>query len=179
MNPETGADIWTLPIEGSGSDHPKVGEPEPFLRTAANEWSAAFSPDGRWMAYSSDESGNFEVYVRPFPGPGSKWRVSVAGGTMPVWSKSGRELAYETLDRRLMIVSYGVSGDTFTPGKPRLGSTQQISPLGRQNMDLAPDGKHFAVLIAQPALPEESLSGGVSVLLNFFDYLKEHVPARK
>jgi hypothetical protein len=131
------------------------------------------------MAYGSDESGDLEVYVRPFPGPGGKWRISAAGGTRPVWSRSARELAYETFEGRLMMVSYSAYGDTFTPGKPRLWSTQQISfPQGGQNMDLAPDGKHFAVLLAQPASAEQRSPGGVTVLLNFFDELNRRVPPR-
>jgi serine/threonine-protein kinase len=176
-DPETRGDIWTLPLEASDSDHPTAGTPEPFLRTAARERSAAFSPDGHWMAYSSDESGDFEVYVRPFPGPGGKWRISIAGGTMPVWSKSGRELAYETRDGRLMRVSYDVNGDTFTPGKPRLWSTHPISSVPEQNMDLAPDGKHLAVIVPQPASGEQRSPDGVTLLLNFFDDLKQRVPA--
>jgi serine/threonine-protein kinase len=179
LDPETGADIWTIPLTGSDSDHPTAGKPEPFLRTAANELFPAFSPDGRWMAYQSDESGDLEVYVRPFPGPGGKWRISAAGGTAPVWSKSksGRELAYKTRDGRLMMVSYGINGETFIPGKPRLWSTQQIPfSVGGPNMDLAPDGKHFAVLLAQPAAAEQRLSG-INILLNFLDDLKQRVPA--
>jgi serine/threonine-protein kinase len=177
-DPETGGNIWTVPLEASDSDHPIAGTPEPFLRTTANELTPAFSPDGRWMAYSSDESGDFEVYVRPFPGPGSKWRVSTASGWRPVWSKSVRELAYETRDGRLMMVSYGVNGDTFTPGKPRLWSTQRISIVaGGLGMDLAPDGKHFAVLMAQQPSNELRSTGGVRLLLNFFDDLKQRVPA--
>jgi serine/threonine protein kinase/Tol biopolymer transport system component len=177
-NPETGSDIWTVPLEASESDHPTAGKPEPFLRTAAAELNPTFSPDGRWMAYQSDESGDLEVYVRPFPGPGGKWRISTAGGFMPKWSRAGRELAYETRDGSLMMVSYIVHGDTFVPGKPRLWSTRQI-PIapGGQNMDLAPDGKHFAVLLAQPASAEQR-SSAVNILLNFFDDLKQRVPTR-
>jgi serine/threonine-protein kinase len=171
--PETGADIWTLPIEGIDSDHPIAGKPEAFLRTAANEFDPAFSPDGRWMAYTSDESGNLEVYVRPFPGPAAKWQISSASGRIPVWSKSGRELAYETLDGRLMMVSYVVTGDTLTPGKPRLWSDQTLY-VGN-SMDLAPDGKRFAVLMAQQPSNGPSSPGGVSLLLNFFDDLKQRV----
>jgi len=97
---------------------------------------------------------------------------------MPLWSKSGRELAYETRDGRLMMVSYGVSRDTFTPGKPRLWSTQQISIVAAgQNMDLAPDGKHFVVVMAQQPSSESRSTGGVRLLLNFFDDLKQRVPA--
>jgi eukaryotic-like serine/threonine-protein kinase len=175
-NPETGADIWTLPIDGSDSDHPTAGKPEPFLRTPANELFPAFSPDGRWMAYTSDESGDFEVYVRPFPGPGGKERISSAGGRMPVWSRSGRQLAYETLDGRLMMVSYAARDGAFTPEKPRLWLGQQI-PITQsgQNMDLAPDGKHFAVLMSQQ-LSNDQRSPSVTLLLNFLDDLKQRVP---
>jgi serine/threonine-protein kinase len=129
-NPETGGDIWTLPLEASDSDNPIAGTPEPFLRTAANELFPAFSPDGRWMAYASDESGDFEVYVRPFPGPGGKWHISTAGGMMPVWSRAGRELAYESLDGRLMMVSYTVRGDAFVPENHGCGLLCR-SPLPR------------------------------------------------
>jgi serine/threonine protein kinase len=173
LNPETGADIWTLPLDAGDSDHPTAGTPEPFLSTAANERFPALSPDGQWLAYASDESGDFEVYVRPFPGPGGKWRISTAGGLLPVWSKSGRELAYETRDGRVMMVSYAVRGDTFISGQPRLWSNQQI--VTGQG-DLAPDGKRFVVLVAQPARGEQRSPGGVNLLLNFFDYLKQRAP---
>jgi serine/threonine-protein kinase len=79
-NPETGYDIWTLPLDTTNSDHPKPGKPEPFLRTPFDERRPMFSPDGRWIAYASNESGAFEIYVRPFPGPGGKWQVSTGGG---------------------------------------------------------------------------------------------------
>ena len=151
-----------------------AGKPEPFLRTTANEFDPAFSPDGRWMAYTSDESGNLEVYVRPFPGPGAKWPISSASGRIPVWSKSGRELAYETLDGRLMIVSYAVTGDTFSPGKPRLWSSR--APQIGNSMDLAPDGKRFVVLMTQQSSKEQNTSDSVTLLLNFFDDLKQRVP---
>ena len=67
INPETGYDLWTVPLDTSDPDHPKAGKPEPFLQTPANELVPRFSPDGRWIAYRSDESGTEEIYVRPFP----------------------------------------------------------------------------------------------------------------
>jgi serine/threonine protein kinase/WD40 repeat protein len=175
--PEAGTDIWTLPLEGSESDHPTAAKPEPFLRTAASERDPAFSPDGRWMAYASDESGDFEVYVRPFPGPGSKWRISIAGGRMPVWSKSARELAYETADGRLMTVSYSLNGDKLILGEPHSWPGNRILRSGVQNMDLAPDGKRFAILMAPEASTEQRSPGGVTILLNFFDELRRRVPS--
>ncbi len=89
LHPETGQDLWILPADGEG-------EPRPFLRTRFHETQAAFSPDGRWLAYNTDESGRFEIYVRPFPGPGGKFRISTEGGRFPEWSASGDELFFNT-----------------------------------------------------------------------------------
>jgi Tol biopolymer transport system component len=94
----TGYDLWTLPLDTSDPDRPKPGKPEPFLRTPADETAPRFSPDGRWIAYRSNESGSDEVYVRPFPGPGGKSQISTAGGLYGIWSKNGHELFYETAD---------------------------------------------------------------------------------
>ena len=69
---------------------------QPFLRTPFNETAPRFSPDGRWLAYISDESGRFEIYVQPYPGPGGKWQISTEGGTEPVWNPNGRELFYRS-----------------------------------------------------------------------------------
>jgi len=85
----TGTDIWTLRVD-------TAREPEPFLVTSANETEPMFSPDGRWLAYVSDESGRSEVYVTPFPGPGGRFRISAAGGDFPLWSPDGRELFFRT-----------------------------------------------------------------------------------
>src|ERR1019366_755361 len=90
LNPTTGYDIWVLDMK----DRKAV----PFLRTPFNEvgW---FSPDGRWMAYMSNESGRSEVYVQPYPGPGGKWQISTDGGMDPRWSANGRELTYRNGDK--------------------------------------------------------------------------------
>src|SRR5207249_3264593 len=81
-----------------------------------------FSPDGRWIAYRSDESGRDETYVRPFPGPGGKWQISTGGGTNPTWSRTRHELFYGTPDQRIMVAPYTVEGDSFRAEKPRLWS---------------------------------------------------------
>jgi len=83
-------EIWTAPIEGDrdrGDSRVRLGRAEPFQRTAFDEGEPAFSPDGRWLAYQSNETGTYEVYVRPFPGPGSKWAISTGGGQFPIWSR--------------------------------------------------------------------------------------------
>lgn len=177
-SPDAGYDIWTLPLDLSDPDHPKPSKPEPFLRTPADERSPKFSPDGRWIAYTSNESGDYEIYVRPFPaGTGGKWQISSNGGLYALWSKKGRELFYETLDSRVMAVDYKVDGTSFVPGKPRLWSDRQVFYAGTSNWDLAPDGKHFAVFALPEAAPGTKGSVHVTMLENFFDELKRRIPA--
>ena len=120
-----------------------------------SEFDPAWSPDGKWIAYVSVESGRTEVYVRPFPGPGGRWQISAAGGRFPIWSRNGRELFYESLDNRVMVATYSANGDSFAADKSRLWSNTQIlgSPnTAWWNLDLAPDGKRFAGL-ASPHPP--------------------------
>jgi hypothetical protein len=156
-----------------------VGKPEPFLRTAANEGFGTFSPDGLWMAYASDESGSTEVYVRPFPGAGGRSQISTGGGSVPIWSRDGRELFYATLDNRIMVTEYTARGDSFSHTKPRLWSDQQIfTPGGRRYFDLHPDGKCFAVF-PRPESSEKPGNLHVTFLLNFFDEVRRRAPADK
>jgi serine/threonine-protein kinase len=116
--------------------------------------------------------------VRPFPGPGGKWQISTAGGLYAFWSKNGHELFYETPDNRIMVVDYTVNGDSFVHGNPRPWFDQKIFNPGAIDLDLAPNGKRFAV----PVLPEKArpASGSVHVtfLLNFFDELRRRVPVK-
>ena len=184
INPETKIDIWTLPLDLTDAEHPKPGRPEPFLRTPFSEGSAVFSPDGRWLSYASDESGRFEVYVRPFQssqgGPGGKWQISTAGGDYSFWSRDGKELYYRGNDNRIMVVDYTAKGDSFAAGKPRVWSDTQIRPaaVGSPPLDMAPDGKRFAVFPLSGAAAEDKGSVHVTFLLNFFDELRRRVPAR-
>jgi Tol biopolymer transport system component len=183
---DTGYDLWTLPLDVSNPDHPKPGKPELFLRTPFNERDAAFSQDGRWIAYSSNESGRFEVYVRPFPGRASsgsgKWQISTGGGRSPIWSRNGGELFYKSLENRIMVATYTAKADSFAPDKPRTWSNTQILDPGpgvQWSLDLAPDGKRFAVFPRPDATGERKGSVHVTVLLNFFDELRRRVPAGK
>jgi serine/threonine-protein kinase len=175
----TNADIWTLPLDLTDPEHPKPGKPESFLRTPSVEIFPAFSPDGRWMAYASDESGRLEVYVRPFPGPGGKWQISTGGGTMPTWSRDGRELFYSTPDNRLMVTEYTAKGESFSYAKPRLWSDTRIYSSGRKYFDLAPDGKRFVVFPRADAGDEKKGSVHVTFLLNFFDEVRRRIPEGK
>jgi serine/threonine-protein kinase len=178
QNADTGSDVWTLPLDLTDPDYPKPGKPEPFLRTPNDELSPQFSPDGRWIAYRSNESGNDEIYVRPFPNAnGGKWQISSGGGLYPLWSKNGRELFYEAADNRIMVADYTVNDGSFVRGKPRPWSDKELFYAGGSNLDLAPDGKRFAVL-ALPETPGEKGTVHVTMLLNFFDELKRRIPAK-
>jgi serine/threonine-protein kinase len=178
-NPGTGFDIMTMPVEGSEKTGWKPGEPKPFVNTASSEVHPAFSPDGRWIAYFSNESGPGEIYVRPFPGPGGKWQISTGGGEFPKWSRNGKELFYRTNDSKIMVVSYTTSGDSFHADKPRLWSPGQFTTRGTAlNYALHPDGKRFAVLKAGNAT-ESAPINKVSFIFNFFEELRRKVPAGK
>ena len=107
---ETNIDLWVLPLSGDR-------KPVPFLRTKANEFGGRFSPDGKWMAYHSDESGRLEVYVQPFPASGGKWQVSKDGGSYPKWRRDGKEMFYLAADRKIMAVEVH-AGATFQASVP-------------------------------------------------------------
>jgi serine/threonine-protein kinase len=176
-SPETGFDIWTLPLDLRDPDHPKPGKPEPFLRTPYDELVPRFSPDGRWIAYRSTESGSPEIYVRPFPAAsGGKWQISNGGGLYALWSNRSRKLFYETTDNRIMVMDYAVDGASFVPGKPQLWSDKQLFYSGTSNLDLAPDGKRFVVLSRPESAPAEKGSVHITMLLNFFDEVKRRIP---
>ena len=172
-----GVEIWTLPLDLSDPEHPKPGKPEPFLTTAVRQVDAAFSPDGKWMAYSSNESGIDDIFVRPFPGPGGKWRVSTGSGKFPTWSRTGRELFYFSLsDGRIMVANYTVQGDSFTATKPRVWSDRQVlQPHFIRVLDLHPEAKRFAVF-PRPEIEEAKGNFHVTFLLNFSDELRRRSP---
>src|SRR6202521_6104920 len=126
-SPETGFDLWTVTLDLSDPEHPKPGKPELFLRTPFNERDGVFSPDGRWIAYTSNESGTRELYVRPFPGPGGKWQISDGGALYPRWPASGRTLFYESpAADRIMAADYISTGDSFSASKPRVWASLQM-----------------------------------------------------
>jgi serine/threonine-protein kinase len=173
--------IWTLPLEAQDG-HLKAGKPEQFLKSQFDDAGPAFSPDGHWLAYLSDVSGKYEVYVRAFPPPASgqasQWQISNSGGTRlppmgPVWSRNGQELIYGAGDR-LMMVSYSVNGDSFVPEKKRVW----IDKLGGTHWDLAPDGKRVAVVTPLATLETPKPDHEVVLLENFFDELRRRVPAK-
>jgi serine/threonine-protein kinase len=174
-NPQTSSDILILPLTGDEGSGWKPGNPMVFLNGPFGEYAANFSPDGLWLAYASNESGRFEVYVRPFPGPGGKWQVSTAGGVWPTWSRSRREIFYLVDDGRIMVAAYTVGGDSFRAEKPRVWSVG-LGPLpsfGSPPYDLHPDGERVAVVKASG---DEDRRDKVVFIQNFFDELRRLAP---
>jgi len=174
--------IWTAPVE-DGSQGLEIGKPELFLRTTLNppfiaRTTPAFSPDGHWLAYSSLESGQIEIYVRPFPGPGGKVRVSTSQGTHPVWSRNGRELFYLTRPpNRIMVATYRVVGNTFVSGEPKVWCERPLLDLGElYSYDAAPDGKRLAVVLYADGSAEQKPATSLAFLMNFFDELRRRMP---
>ena len=173
-----GGDLWTVPIERDGEGL-KAGTPELFLQTASAVRDPSFSPDGRWLAYDSNESGNSQVYVRAFPDNGARWQISTTGGTAPIFSRDGRELFFYNLpDDRIMVANYSIQGGLFVADKPRVWSDVSLAALaastGATQYDVAPDGKRLVAATYAGATQQNS--GHVIFLENFTDELQRKAP---
>ena len=170
--------LWTVPLESDDAGL-HAGKPEVFLQTQESE-PASFSFDGRWMAYSSHESGTDQVYVRAFPDQGGKWQISNSGGTWPMWSRNGHDLFFETLDNHIMVAAYAAKGDSFAADKPRMWSEKQLGTSGgRKNVDLAPDSKRIATLMLVETAEGQKAQSHVIFLENFVDDVRRKVPVGK
>jgi Tol biopolymer transport system component/predicted Ser/Thr protein kinase len=176
----------TLTIDNTDPDHPKAGATEPLLNTSAII-GGIISPDGRWLAYTFGASGTLQVVVRPFANgkiAGSEaWQISAAGGAYPVWSRAARQLLYATSEGRIMVVDYTVEGDSFHALKPRLWTGKQIgtipgnSPFGAGRLfDLTPDGRRIIALEPQEQPKEAKVDLHVTMLQNWFDEVRRHLP---
>jgi serine/threonine-protein kinase len=172
QHPERGSDIMILPLLGNEASGWKTGTPTVFLATPFDEAGAAFSPDGRWLAYHSNESGRLEVYVRPFAGSGEKTQVSTGGGMYPTWSRNGKELFYQqAADWTLMVATYTTEGDSFRVEKPQQAGRIPRRGMGMPGFDLHPDGQRFAVLKAAQE-PTEVRQNHVVLIPHFIDEVR-------
>ncbi len=160
--------IWILSLKDR---KPRLFEEGPLYETAPR-----FSPDGHWIAYASNESGRYEIYVRPYPGPGGKWQVSTEGGTEPVWNPKGRELFFRD-GQKMMAADYSAQS-TFSAGKPKMlfEGPYLTTPRSFPDYDVSPDGQRFLMLKA----PEQAQAPApINVVLNWTEELKQKVPTGK
>jgi eukaryotic-like serine/threonine-protein kinase len=157
-------DLWVL---GPGETEPRVLE-----QTQGNETTPAVSPDGKWIAFASDNGGRFDVHVRPFSGAGERYVISNSGGTEPVWARNGRELFFRSGDR-FMVVDVTTT-PRFTASRPRLMFTlRALSSSGTTHYDVSPDGQTFVMMDSGE---DERATEQVMLLQNWFDELKRVAP---
>jgi serine/threonine-protein kinase len=168
-----GRDLMVLTLDGTR-------HVEPLLQTEYTERNGVVSPsDGRWLAYESDSSGRFEIYVRPFPNVSAgRWPITTAGGTRPLWAPNGRELFYVAPDGALMAVRVDSRAGTWSAGSPTKaleGPYVTVTGLTGRTYDGSPDGKRF-LMIKQPA--NQAVAPQIIAVQNWTEELKRLVPAR-
>ena len=180
IDPKTSNDILALPLNGDR-------KPRPWLRTEFQEAQAQISPDGRWVAYASNETRRFEVYVRPLAGTGGKWEISTAGGTYARWRHDGKELFYLSRDRKLMAVPINSSGAAIEAGAPHALFEMHVSPNftpgdvfnGYANTPfpyvVTADGQRFLVSVDTS---QQTTATPMTVVVNWSEELKQRVPTR-
>jgi Tol biopolymer transport system component len=159
------SEVWVLPLTPERPGAPLKAYP--FAQSPFNESDGQFSPDGRWIAYNSDESQRVEVYVARFPGAGSKRQISVAGGSSPRWRRDGKEIFYDAPDGKVMSAAVAVKGDALQVGEVR----PLFSPPANISIDtfeVSADGQRFLILAEQQTINE-----GVTVILNWAAGLKK------
>jgi Tol biopolymer transport system component len=169
LSQDTSGDVYALSLHGEPRPHPIVNTP-------AYEGGPQFSPDGHWITYTSDESGQMQVYVRPFPSPDRNKQVSTAGGTHPRWSRTGKELFYRDGDKMMVVEVSPTSGNSdLALGSPKLLFEQRYSfgsSVSVANYDVSPDGQRFVMV------KEDSSANRLNVVLNWFEELKRRVPTK-
>jgi serine/threonine-protein kinase len=174
----TGQDIGIVRLGGPGGN----ARVEPLIRTVFNESNGEFSPDGRWLAYQSNESGKDQIYVRPFPNVnGGRSQISTAGGTRPLWARNGRELFYFDLDGVLMAVPIA-AGTNFTVGSPvKLLDPKYFAGtpgIAGRTYDVSPDGERFLMIKDNASGTQAPTVANIVVVLNWFEELKARLPVK-
>ena len=158
---------------------PLVGDrrPQPLVQTAFTEAFGEISPDGRWLAYQSNASGQFEIYVTPFPNvTAGKWQVSTSGGTQALWARNGQELFYESMGALMRVPL--TSRSTFAPGPPSKLFDMRgflIRAPGRL-YDIAPDGRRFLMTKTSRAADAPAPSARLILVQHWFEELKRRAP---
>jgi Tol biopolymer transport system component len=170
--------VWTVPVDSDASGL-RAGKAEAFLGTSFDERYPAFSPDDRWLAYSSNESGEFQIYVRAFPDNGRKWRISSSGGHYPQWSRTGDELFFRNADNQIMVTTARANGTSFLTDAPRLWSEARLAVGGARNFAVAPDGTRIAALMPAEASKPQNAANDVIFLFHAYDEIRRLVPTTR
>jgi serine/threonine-protein kinase len=184
LSPKTAADLMLLMLDAATGPSTGLGtgpstaprRAEPLIQTTFAEWNPEISPDGRWLAYQSAESGQFQVYVRPFPKVNEgRWQVSTAGGTRPAWARNGRELFFLDGNNVLTAVPIQSTATTFSAGNPsKVFDSRYFTGSLYRTYDVSPDGQRFLMIKDTVSTDQTSTSTPASmvVVLNWFEELK-------
>jgi dipeptidyl aminopeptidase/acylaminoacyl peptidase len=169
LNPKTGRDLWVTPLSGDR-------KPFVYLQTEFDERESKFSPDAHWVAYASDETGRFEIYVQAFPKPSQKFQVSSSGGDFPVWSRDGKELFFLGAEYQMTVAEAKTAGGTFHAGVPKALFTTRLGELADVHngvpYDVSADGRFLLVT------PQSPPGRPMTVVINWQKELKQRVPTR-
>jgi serine/threonine-protein kinase len=159
-----------------------ASRPEAVVQTSFDEANAELSPDGKWLAYSSNESGRYEIYVRPFPGvDGGRWQVSNGGGTRPMWARDGRSI-FDTTLPMLTLMEVPIEGTArFAAGPPRVvikGPNEYFSPQYGRSYDVSRDGQRFLMMQNARTTEGRTVQPPLVVIQHWTEELKRLVPTR-
>jgi eukaryotic-like serine/threonine-protein kinase len=171
------AEIVFFPLRPVPASRAHQSPGESFARTRFNGGFAEFSPNGRYVAYQSDESGRMEVYVRPFPQVDrGRWQISTAGGTRPAWARNGGELFYLDGSNTFTVAAVQTSGPTFIAGTPaKVFDAKYVEPNPARHYDVSPDGQRF-LMIKSSAEDPNATPASMVVVEHWFEELKQRVP---
>jgi hypothetical protein len=173
-------DVLRVRSRGDSPPLPADSRREPLLQDAVAQTLPTMSPDGRYLAYQSNESGRFEIYVRPFPDvKRGKWQVSTEGGSRPVWAKSAAELFYADASQTLVAVPVETSDATFAWGKPiKLVENAADDSINLRSYDIAPDGRRFLILRDQSSGRTDTAGPQIVVVVNWLEEVRTKLAGR-
>ena len=164
-------ELWQVPLDGDRT-------PQPVVQGEFGRGNAALSPDGQWLAYRSNQSGGVDVYLQPYPGPGSTTPVSIGGGDSPVWSRNGRELFYR-LGNRMMVVEVETEPTLRVSPPEELWEERYFDGAFGTDVrqyHVAPDGRFLMMRLGSSATDDATATPELVLVLNWFDELKRLVP---
>jgi eukaryotic-like serine/threonine-protein kinase len=181
VRPKTTADLVRIMLPGVENRPAPPVEAEPLATTTFEEWNGEVSPNGRFIAYQSAETGRLEVFVRPYPDMSTaRWQVSAGGGAQPAWTRGGKELIYVNPESHLMAVPVDIAAAAFRAGTPDRVATTAYAPINWpwRTYDVSPDGQRFLILKDRAGSSGKIGTSNFVVVQNWFEELKRALPAK-